>query len=71
LPSALHVQPFGRLEKPEVSHDAVNVSTIGNNSTAIKNYITAQYQSTAGLAYVLLVGDQAQLTSYMSGSAGL
>jgi hypothetical protein len=48
----------------------VNVSTIGNNSTAIKNYITTQYQSTAGLAYVLLIGDQAQLTSYMSGSAG-
>jgi hypothetical protein len=47
----------------------VNVTTIGNNSTAIKNYINAQYQSNA-LAYVLIVGDQAQVTSWMIGSSG-
>jgi len=48
----------------------VSVSSIGNNSTAIKNYITNLYNSTAGLAYVLLVGDNAQVTSWMIGSAG-
>jgi hypothetical protein len=41
----------------------VNVSTIGNNATAIKNYINTQYQSPAGLAYVLLVGDAAQVAT--------
>jgi hypothetical protein len=48
----------------------VNVTTIGNTSSAIKNYITQQYNSPAGLAYVLLVGDNAQVTSWMIGSAG-
>ncbi len=40
----------------------VDVSTIGNNSTAIKNYIAAQY-TPDGLAYVLLVGDAAQVAT--------
>jgi len=40
----------------------VDISTIGNNSTAIKNYIAAQY-TPDGLAYVLLVGDAAQVAT--------
>jgi len=40
----------------------VNVSVIGNTSTAIKNYIAAQYAA-GPLAYVLLVGDAAQIAT--------
>ncbi len=46
----------------------VNVSTIGN-ANAIKSYI-ANYYNTQGLTFVLLVGDSAQLPTYMlSGDA--
>lgn len=41
----------------------VDVATIGNNPTAIKNYIDSIYQS-SNLAYVLLVGDAPQVTSF-------
>ncbi len=44
----------------------VNVSTIGNNATSIKNYIRNAYQ-TDGLTFVLLVGDHAQVVSPISG----
>ncbi len=49
----------------------VNVSTIGNTATAIRNYIQNFYTTTAGnLAYVLLVGDAAQIaTPSASGGA--
>jgi len=40
----------------------VNVSTIGNNSTSIANYIQTFYDST-DLAWVLLVGDAAQVAT--------
>ncbi|MFH1745978.1 MAG: C25 family cysteine peptidase, partial [Planctomycetota bacterium] len=40
----------------------VAVSTVGNNSTSIKNYIQNVY-NTSDLAYVLLVGDGAQVAS--------
>jgi hypothetical protein len=40
----------------------INISTIGNTSTAIKNYILSQY-SPNGLAFVLLVGDGAQIAT--------
>ena len=46
----------------------VNVSSIGNSGTQIKNYIHAFYDST-DLAYVLLVGDVAQVATY-SASGG-
>ncbi|HQL54224.1 MAG TPA: C25 family cysteine peptidase, partial [Phycisphaerae bacterium] len=47
----------------------VGVSTIGNNATAIKNYIQGVYNS-SDLAYVLLVGDAAQIaTPYASGGS--
>jgi hypothetical protein len=48
--------------------EMVDVATIGNSS-AIKSYI-ANYYSTNGLTYVLLVGDAAQVpTSYASGDS--
>lgn len=40
----------------------VDVATIGNNASAIKNYISSVYNS-GNLAYVLLVGDVAQVAS--------
>ena len=48
----------------------VNVSTIGSTSTAIKSYIQNEYDA-GGLAYVLLVGDNAQIpTNSGSGLGG-
>lgn len=42
----------------------VNVSTVGNNSTSIRNYIQNFYTNSSGnLAYVLLVGDAAQIAT--------
>ncbi len=42
----------------------VNVSAIGNNSTSIQNYIQNLYTSSGGeLAFVLLVGDAAQIAT--------
>ncbi len=40
----------------------VGISTIGNNSTSIKNYIQNVY-NTSDLAFVLLVGDSAQVAT--------
>lgn len=49
--------------------EAVAVSSIGNNSTAIKNYIQNRYNQ-GNLAFVLLVGDAAQIaTPQASGGA--
>ncbi len=42
--------------------EMVGVSTIGNNVTSLKTYIT-NYYNTKGLVYLLLVGDFAQVTS--------
>ncbi|RLE16911.1 MAG: hypothetical protein DRJ50_14630, partial [Actinobacteria bacterium] len=47
----------------------VAVSTIGNNTTAIKNYIQGVYDS-SNLAYVLLVGDAAEVATLNSGGGG-
>jgi hypothetical protein len=41
----------------------VPVSQIGNNGTAIKNYINGEY-NVNGLTWVLLVGDAAQVATY-------
>ncbi len=48
----------------------VDVSSIGNNSTSIKNHIKSVYNS-SNLSFVLLVGDAAQVTpgSYGSGAS--
>ncbi len=47
----------------------VNVSTIGNTSTAIKNYIQNFYNTT-DLAWILLVGDYSQVTTAIEGGGG-
>jgi len=52
-----------------ISTTLVNISTIGNNSTAIRNYIQTYY-SINPIAWVLLVGDVAQIaTLYSAGGA--
>jgi len=45
-----------------INTTVVGVSTIGNNATSIKNYIQGVY-NTSDLAFVLLVGDAAQVAS--------
>ncbi|MCK4340778.1 MAG: hypothetical protein KAY37_03535 [Phycisphaerae bacterium] len=45
-----------------INTTAVGVSTIGNNAVAIKNYIQNVY-NTSDLAFVLLVGDVAQVAT--------
>ena len=47
----------------------VGVSTIGNNATAIKDYIKGVYD-TRDLAYVLLVGDAAQVATTIRAVGG-
>jgi len=47
--------------------EIVSVSTIGNTVAQIKTYVT-NYYNTNGLAYLLLVGDFAQITSHSYGS---
>ncbi|MDH4032183.1 MAG: C25 family cysteine peptidase [candidate division Zixibacteria bacterium] len=47
----------------------VNISAIGNNATTMKNYIQDFYDST-NLAFVLLVGDAAQVTTLTSQGGG-
>ncbi|MEW5807323.1 MAG: C25 family cysteine peptidase [Acidobacteriota bacterium] len=52
-----------------ITANVVGVSTIGNDATSIKNYIQEVYD-TSDLAWVLLVGDAAQVaTPYASGGA--
>jgi PKD repeat protein len=48
----------------------VDVATIGSNYTAIKNYITGYYSTNPDLAFVLLVGDQAQVPTYEGSGLG-
>jgi len=50
--------------------EMVAVSTIGNNVTSLKNYIT-NYYNTKGLKYLLLVGDFAQVTSPTGSFSGV
>ena len=45
--------------------ELVDVSTIGNNYTAIKSYIQQKYDN-EGVTYILLVGDAAQVQPYAS-----
>lgn len=49
--------------------EMVDVSTIGTNSTAIKNFV-ADYYATNGLTFLLLVGDHAQVPTITSGNLG-
>lgn len=49
--------------------EMVDVSTIGTNSTAIKNFV-ADYYATNGLTFLLLVGDHAHVPTITSGNLG-
>jgi hypothetical protein len=49
--------------------EIVPVSTIGTTATAIKTYVT-NYYNTNGLAYLLLVGDAAQIPTNSGGTLG-
>jgi hypothetical protein len=58
------LQPFIAWKNSIGIHTTVvDVASIGNNPTAIKNFITSVYNS-SNLAYVLLVGDAPQVTSF-------
>jgi PKD repeat protein len=50
--------------------EMIAVSTIGNNVTSLKNYIT-NYYNTKGLKYLLLVGDFTQVTSPTANIGGV
>ncbi len=66
------MQPFvdWKMQKG-ITTTMVDVSTIGNNSTSIKSYIQTMYDDpNHDLAYILLVGDAAQVaTPYSSGGS--
>jgi hypothetical protein len=49
-----------------ITANIVGVSTIGNNASSIKGHIQGVYDS-SNLAFVLLVGDIAEVASFMSG----
>ena len=65
-----NVQPLkAHKDAVGISTTVVNVSTIGNNAASIKSYIQSVYD-TSDLAFVLLVGDAAQVaTPAASGGA--
>jgi hypothetical protein len=58
-----NVQPLAAHHSSRgISTTVVGVSTIGNNSTSIKNHIQGVYD-TSDLAFVLLVGDSSQVAT--------
>lgn len=60
---AADMQPFVNWKKQKgIKTRMFNVSTIGNNSTAIKAFVQAYYDTT-DLAFLLLVGDAAQVAT--------
>ncbi|MCX6600783.1 MAG: C25 family cysteine peptidase [bacterium] len=62
------MQPFvsWKIQKG-IKTTMVNVSTVSNNSTSIRNYIQNFFTASGGnLTYVLLVGDAAQVATPMS-----
>jgi len=48
----------------------VDVATIGNNATSIKNYIQNYYNTHPDLAFVQIAGDAAQVATLSSGGGG-
>lgn len=60
---AAAMQPFIIWKKQKgMQVEMVNVSTIGNNATAIKAFVS-NYFNTNGLTFLLLVGDHAQVNT--------
>lgn len=62
------MQPFidWKIQKG-IKTEMVDVATIGNNKTAIKDYVL-NYYNTKGLTFLLLVGDYDQVTSSTTGA---
>jgi hypothetical protein len=57
------MQPFVNWKKTEgISCEIVNIDSIGNTSSDIKTFV-ANYYNTKGLAFLVLVGDAAQIPS--------
>lgn len=64
---ASNVQPLANWKISQgMDTTVVNVSTIGNNASSIKNYIQDFYNQN-DLAFVLLVGDSAQVATPITG----
>lgn len=63
------MEPFVNWKIQEgLKTEMVDVATVGNSATSIKNYV-ADYYNTNGLTFLLLVGDAAQVaTGYVSGA---
>ncbi|HYV91422.1 MAG TPA: C25 family cysteine peptidase [Chitinophagales bacterium] len=62
------MQPFVDWKNQEgLRTEMVDVSTIGNDATSIKNYVT-DYYNTHGLTFLLLVGDAAQVATSSTGA---
>lgn len=60
------MQPFIQWKKQRgINVEIVDIAEIGNNATAIKNYV-ANYYNTKGLTFLLLVGDAQHITPYPS-----
>ncbi len=53
-----------------IATEMVDVATIGNNSTSIKNYIQNYYDTHDDLAFVQIAGDAPQVASLTSGGGG-
>ncbi|MFH2143580.1 MAG: C25 family cysteine peptidase [Bacteroidota bacterium] len=62
------MQPFIDWKREKgIETEIVNVTTIGNTAAQIKTYV-ANYYNTNGLVYLLLVGDDAQVTASSTGA---
>jgi hypothetical protein len=60
------MQPFIEWKKQRGIHvEMVDIASVGNTSTAIKNYVTNYYNNN-GLAFLLLVGDAQHITPFPS-----
>jgi peptidase C25-like protein/flagellar hook capping protein FlgD/dockerin type I repeat protein len=66
------MQPFVDWKNQKgIATTIVDVSSIGNNSVSIQNFISSEYEADDGLVWVLLVGDDDELaTKSYSGSGG-
>ncbi|MCF7911263.1 MAG: T9SS type A sorting domain-containing protein [Candidatus Cloacimonetes bacterium] len=65
------MQPFIEWKNQKgIATTIVDVSSIGNSSTSIQNFITSEYEADDGLVWVLLVGDAAQVATKAYNGAG-
>lgn len=67
--STMQIYANWKIQKGIPTH-IVDVATIGNNSTSIKNYIQNYYNSHPDLAFVQIAGDAAQVATLTSEGGG-